>query len=373
MDSIFDRVRDEYSVSSIFTMLTGRPIEPNGFGTCPVCQSSRFQVTRSDTSWTCWSGHCHNSRGKDSLGLYAAACGIDRTEAAKTLLGDSRVDRLDYPVRKPVKSIPRAVSDDPAENQSWQEWIAGIVDAAQKALADPDCDIARRARVYLCRKRGLKPETVKAYGLGLNKSWIHSHVALPGREAKVAPGILIPWTCPGGYAGVNVREFHEKLPKKYLLATGSRRRWAWPGPFFNYDVHWAYEGPLLITEGEFDAIAAQEALAGLCAVKTIGASTAGPDKLVDSERAEFSWFTKLLIATDNDEAGRACLDMWQEYTPKAVPVKMPDGFKDLGEAHAAGFDIRSWFLTELERLGVGLGVEPGQDWNNELKPIANQE
>jgi len=244
------------------------------------------------------------------------------------------------------------------ERADWQAWLEGIVKKSQEALFADD-ELGGQARDYLTGKRGLRLETAEAYGLGLNRHWVAFHDAQTGRKWSVAPGLLIPWTKPGGLAGVNVRELHESLPSKYLLATGSKRRWLWPGPWFNWDSVWSYKGPVLITEGELDAMAAQEALAGLVAVKTLGSATSGPAGLVESERCALADFTRLLVAADSDEAGRKCFDMWKRYNKRVQRLTLPEEFKDLGEAHAAGFDLREWFMSELERLGVGLSRDAG--------------
>ena len=72
-------------------------------------------------------------------------------------------------------------------------------------------------------------------------------------------------------------------------------------------------------------------------------------------------FTRLLIAADDDDAGQECRAMWSGYSRRAVPLTLPEGFKDLNEAHAAGADIRGWYMSELDRLQIDPGLEPGVD------------
>lgn len=351
MTGIFDEVRASYGVASIFTMLTGIELEPGRFSTCPVCGSSRFEVTKGNTAWSCWSGRCHEASGRDAVGLAACVWKVSRYEAAKRITGTSGQKIKPPPVAREAKPV----KPEPWQVETWQAWLAGVVKESQAALFDPHDETSRRALEYLRGQRGLSLDTIRYAGIGLNRAWVNSHEALPGRKASLAPGVVIPWKRPGGYCGAVVREFHEALPSKYIMATGSRRRWMFP------DGLMAYAGPLLITEGELDALAAQEALAGLCVVKTIGSSTSGPESLDGSEKVELMGFTRLLIAADDDDPGQKCRAMWSGYSRRAVPLTLPEGFKDLNEAHAAGADLRGWYMSELDRLQIDPGFEPGVD------------
>jgi hypothetical protein len=96
-------------------------------------------------------------------------------------------------------------------------------------------------------------------------------------------------------------------------------------------------------------------------VKTIGSSTSGPDALDGAEKLALSGFTKLLIAADSDAAGQECRAMWAGYSRRAASLTLPEGFKDLNEAYAAGADLRGWYMSELKRLGIAPGFEPGMD------------
>lgn len=381
MESLFERARREFPVTKIYHLLTGREAQAGKFQSCPVCQSSRFQVGQSDKAWTCWAGNCHEASGSDALGLAAAVWGVDRTNAAYQLLdvkktvvsrgsGGAVLGRLvsastETPSRapKPLKSSSEPVPEPSPElidNPVYQSWLSEIVEKAQGELMSRESELGRRARAYLYHERKLSVGTMRAYGLGIVEHWHITKSVIPGRELKVAPGLLIPWTKPGGYAGGNVREFHQPLPNKYLMISGSRRRWLWPGPLCGWDLTWSYRGPLLIVEGEFDCMVAQQALAGLVAVKTLGSATTGPGGLDGDERAQLSHHTKILIAADSDKAGEECRAVWNRYSRRAVSLALPSG-KDLTEAAAAGIDLRAWFLSELDRLNISLcdSLEPG--------------
>lgn len=379
---LFETTRDAFSVSEVVYRLTSERADPGGFTKCPICDSPRLQIGSRNTSWTCWAGRCHEVSGSDAVGMAASAWKVDRAEAARRLLEEkglyrgrgenmaNRLDRFDVQTRKHPESSPRAVSDDPPilkawQRPEWQDWIRGIVERAHADLLDWADPRARDAQRYLRKERGIDGAMARTYRIGIVHEWLHSHDVLPGKKAIVAPGLLIPWAKPGGgYCGAIVREFHEPLKAKYVMASGSSRRWAFPGPIVHetdaFD-RWGYTGPLLVTEGEIDALTAQHALAGLVAVKTIGSATSGPDALDPGEKLTLAGFTKILVASDSDKAGQECRDMWRAYSPRAVSLTLPEGHKDLNAAYVAGVDLRAWLVSELGRLGVSLGWEPGVD------------
>lgn len=379
---LFEEVRTQISVSGVYALLTGDDAQANAFTKCPICDSPRLQIGSRNTSWTCWAGRCHEAKGSDVVGMAASAWKLDRAEAARRLLeekglyrgrGENKadgLDRFDVRTRKRPESSPRAVSDDPPilkawQSPEWQAWISGIVEQAHADLLDWADPRAKDAQRYLRKERGIDGETARTHRIGLVHQWLHTHGVLPGKKAIVAPGLLIPWAKPGGgYCGAIVREFHEPLKSKYVMVSGSSRRWAFPGPIVHetdaFD-RWGYTGPLLVTEGEIDALTAQRALAGLVAVKTIGSATSGPDALDPAEKLTLAGFTKIIVAADSDKSGQECRDMWRAYSPRAVSLTLPEGHKDLNAAYVAGVDLRAWLVSELDRLGVSLSWEPGVD------------
>jgi len=389
---LFEEVRARYTVSGVHSMLMsekgpieesqGKRVERNHFGTCPVCDSPRMQIGSKNTAWTCWAEKCHEQRGSDAVGMAAASWNVDRSEAAKRLLemlglwerrGDVRAkpaDRFDVQPSKRQESNSRADSDDQPvlqawQRDSWQAWIGGIIEKAHADLLDYENPTAREAQRYLRKERGIDGAMARTYKIGLIHHWKQSHDAIPGKKVVIAPGIVFPWTKPGGgYCGAIVRAFHVPLDLRYIMASGSTRRWMYPGPVIQetdaFDA-WGYTGPLLVTEGEIDCLTAQRALAGLVAVKTIGSATSGPNALDSDEKLTLAAFTRILVAADDDKAGQECRGMWRAYSPRAVPVALPPGHKDLNAALVAGVDLRAWLMGELDRLGVSLNEEPGSD------------
>jgi len=88
--------------------------------------------------------------------------------------------------------------------------------------------------------------------------------------------------------------------------------------------------PLVVVEGEFDALLLGQELRDLAAVVTLGSASSRPDLAARSEMlAAAPWY----IATDADEAGDRAADGWPAV---AIRVRPPHGVKDWTELCQAG-------------------------------------
>jgi hypothetical protein len=118
--------------------------------------------------------------------------------------------------------------------------------------------------------------------------------------------------------------------------------------------------PLIITEGEFDALLLSQILGENASVVTLGAARATPDPLFLS----FIWrspHTHRYIATDNDGAGESAATKW----PRSFQRVKPPGYKDWTEAYQNGVDLLQGWLE------IFAGREPDV-WSFELVPSVSQ-
>lgn len=334
---------------------------------CPVCHKDN--VTAKQTVWGCWSCGAHKA-GADAVGLVAVATGTSRIEAAKRLAGELGIGPViagsvsSRPGQRPAVQ-PKPPEPEPYEQPSWCEWISGQVEQSHECLMNRSDDVSRRAWDYLIR-RGLLPETIEVARLGVNLEWSESVDAIPGRDdpCYLPPGIVIPWCSgPFGLSGANVRQFHKRLQDKYIMATGSRRRWIYPRR-----SGWeSWTGPVVVVEGEFDALLAWQELSGLLPVVTLGGAQCSPADTYDA-----GWLglcSRLLIAADSDEAGDECRALWRDFSPRrTVSVDLPGG-KDITEAHVAGADLRKWLIEVCRPLEIDLRALPGLVWEKPLGTI----
>jgi len=177
-----------------------------------------------------------------------------------------------------------------------------------------------RTLSYL-RGRGLDDETIRAARLGCVES-----VRIPtkhGDRTYRASGVSIPWFDGDRLALVKIRQPEGARPK-YVEAYRDRPR-IYPGPLTIRPGR-----PLVVAEGEFDALLLDQQLHDAASVVTLGSASArpGPD-LLRAMLAAPRW----LLATDADEAGDKAANGWPS---RAVRVRPPEGCNDWTEVHAGG-------------------------------------
>jgi hypothetical protein len=186
-----------------------------------------------------------------------------------------------------------------------------------------------KALTYL-HNRGLTDETIRAARLG----WTLRAAGVPWNP----PGVVIPWFEADRLALVKVRppkEWRERFPKekrppKYIEAFRDR-------PLLYPDPSVIKVGePLIIGEGEFDAMLLGQELLGANVI-TLGSTSARtePDVLSRMLSAP-TWF----VALDADQAGDSAASKFPAW---AIRVRPPDPDKDWGEVHAGGWNRIRYF------------------------------
>lgn len=205
----------------------------------------------------------------------------------------------------------------------WQEAVAAIVSEAEANLWKPE---AAEALAHL-RRRGLQDESIRRARLGYSSL-----------DRRVVPtGIVIPWQNGEEFTLVNVRR-PDGLDPKYRALAGSRRGGIYPG-----SASIRPGKPLIIVEGEFDALLLGQELEGVASVVTLGSASARPDATI---LGEFLVAAPWYIATDNDPAGDATAAAWAEFSASRR-VRPPSAFKDWGDAFKAFVNLRRWWSDIL--------------------------
>jgi DNA primase len=247
------------------------------------------------------------------------------------------------PVGRPAPELPPGPSGLPEAD------ALALVEAAAARLWSPE---GSDALAYLTGSRCLSLETVRAARLG----WT------PGADGVAwrPPGVVIPWFHGPRLALVKVRppdawrerfpEGKGKRPPKYI--EGYRDPAAllfYPGPEAVRPGR-----PLVVAEGELDALALGEALGGLAAVVTLGSASARPEAgILARLLAAPRWY----IATDGDQAGDRSAAGWPA---RARRVRPPAPFKDWTEAKAGGVDLARWWRDIL----AGIDRPPLYTWDD---------
>ena len=273
----------------------------------------------------------------------------------------------------PRESVP---PPEPAwHDPHWQAVVTSVVDYAEGILWSP----TGRGALDWLRARGLEDDTIRWFRLGfipIAKPTKVSLECLPDRSGHpssiyVPRGVTIPWAAPKSWyeagpdadgaeperkwVGVNVRKLAEgdvfaNLPDgvdKCHALRGSSRGYLYP---YVDILPTQGELPMLLTEGEFDALIGWQELGPACHVGTVGsASIRNFRRPTLAAIARCPW---LLLATDHDDAGVKAARAWREKFPhKARRVMLPFG-GDLNEFFAGGGDPLTWLHEECRRLGI---------------------
>jgi hypothetical protein len=146
--------------------------------------------------------------------------------------------------------------------------------------------------------------------------------------------VVIPWFEGDRLTLVKIRQ-PDGAPPKYAEAFRDR-----PRVFPNPAVIQAGR-PLVIVEGEFDALLLGQELRDLAAVVTLGSASSRPDPaILGVTLAAPIWF----VAHDADVAGDKAASEWPA---RAVRVRPPGALKDWTEAAQAGVNLHRWWLARL--------------------------
>ncbi len=223
------------------------------------------------------------------------------------------------------------------------EAAAGLVAESAGRLWGPE---GAEARDYLAKDRGLAPEAIHNARLGIAPR-IEART-LDGRP-YVARGLVIPWFEGDRLVRISVRQPEGAEPRyrrvfdaggpsvRLFLASGLVR----PGI------------PLVLVEGELDALLMGQTLAATATVATLGsAGDCGrpTPAILGALAPAWPWF----VAFDADDAGDNAAQPWLDRYPDARRVRPPSPFKDWSAATAgcagcrsSGIDLARWWQDQL--------------------------
>jgi CHC2 zinc finger/Toprim-like len=224
---------------------------------------------------------------------------------------------------------PKATEPPPGPSGMPEAAALTLVAEAEARLWSPE---GVDARANLTGPRGLTLGTIRAARLG----WTPG-VRVPTKAGGSfsARGVVIPWYEGDRLALVKLRQPDRERPR-YAEAFRDRpalypgRRVIRPGR------------PVVVVEGEFDALLLGQELADLAAVVTLGGtgSTKPEPGILGSMLAAAPWF----IATDSDDAGDRAAVQWA-WT-RATRVRPPKG-KDWTHSAQGGIGLRRWWADYL--------------------------
>ncbi len=242
---------------------------------------------------------------------------------------------------RPAVLTPEGVrAVDPAQwaeppSEEWQD--AATVHALEcwRRLREP---AGRDALRYLREVRRLTDETIDRYALGFCDR--------DDRDAGTWRGITIPVRYAGAMWAMKTRRSSRDMrgptAPKYLDMRGGVRR----APFNGDALAGQHIRRALVTEGEFDALLAQQHAPADVAVVTWGSMSIAPDHeaaMLLSGRA-FDRSIQAFVCFDNDEAGARGAAAWERLGWR---VWVPAGSKDISAYAQAGGNVGAWLRAAL--------------------------
>ena len=341
-------------------------------GPCPLCGGEdRFCVWPSydggKARWWCRRCMGEGERKRDLADYLELVHGMSHVEALKAagVVADGPPGRAQvrYNAGKARQSEPAPEVQPPGEK--WQERARALVQYAQGQLW---ADVGRPALEYLRAERGLTEETIRKWGLGYNAAAHYDDAGrwgADGQKVYISPGIVIPWQIAGAIWFVQIRRPHMRngnsldtlcvylwceAPKwrpeaKYLAVKGGQGKALFGADDLRGDR------PLVLCEGEFDAILAWQEIGDLVDVATLGGASKGGGGIPGRWLLRLLPYNRILVAYDVDPAGDSGAADLLKQSKRAVSVKVPQG-DDLTAFWRSGGDLRAWIAFQLAALEV---------------------
>ncbi len=237
-----------------------------------------------------------------------------------------------------LRSTPTVTASRPAPPvapppDDWQAAAYQVVAWAEERLWDGPEEWALS---YLLDQRGLQSRTIRQARLGLMPGGYRQWRTLAG--LRVPCGIVIPWFTGETLWAVKVRR--ESGQPKYVQISGGSS-----GGLYRGD---ALEGAqaVLFTEGEFDALIAQQEAGRLVTAVSLGSASA---TLNGRWLLDLVTVPLILAAYDMDKAGAKGAARLQALSRRVHVVQVPWG-KDITEFHQQGGDMYEWLERELQQV-----------------------
>lgn len=282
--------------------------------------------------WYCF-GKCQ--RGGDAIAWMQEYHRLSFHEACQRLTAG------DLPPVRQAQS-PQPAHDSEPPDAAWQRAAREVAHIAMDTLWGKE---GKRAWDYLETERGLTEKTIVDAGLGYIPGGHREWKTIAG--LNVPCGIIFPWFGDGLIWGIKVRR-----------AAGEPRYQQVRGGRISRSLYLA-DGiqpglPILLTEGEFDALIARQMGEGLISAAAIGSAA--------NRRIHPRWYPKflsapsILIRMDADQAGQGAAAQIASLSRAARCVQVPQG-KDVNEFYLlAGQEaVRDWILA-LTGSGSGLSI-----------------
>jgi hypothetical protein len=245
---------------------------------------------------------------------------------------ETACDWLKAPDNAPIRTEPiNLLAREPMAPPPWQAEGLAVVAECESSLWGPEGEWARG----WLNRRGLSEYTLKDWRIGYNPTGRKMH------GLEVSGGVIIPGIAVDGQL------WYIKTRLRY-----GKQKYVNVKPVDNNVTggHPAMLGRLsgrnkaiLLCEGEFDCMLADQSLIHLVDVATFGSVGATPGDWL----AYLLPYERVLVAYDVDAAGNEGADKWswtKRYHRAYLPLSGQDGANDLTDYHLDGGHLWAWLL-----------------------------
>ena len=337
-------------------------------GGCPWHDSSSgtcFSVDPDTLAWHCFS--CHRGGGPLEYVAELHGIGLDLTgrtffEAWQALAdhtgcepppdADSRErEAAKRTERQKPRFRPTKIERPPPE--PWQRRAHEIVQKASSAIEaamEGRGSTFARSCYHALRDRGISDASIRTARLGVleHSDWSKpqawgiehdKHVGLPR-------GVTIPWPVDPSDADRGLWTVRLRRPSQDIRADTAKYVMPKGGSgsgLYRFD---AMDKPVVIFEGEFDALHLRSVAGDACTPVATGSITGGQRA---QHVARIRMAPACLVAFDAEEGApiQRAVRFWTERLPHAIRWK-PVGGKDPCEMYRADVDTRQWVLAGLQ-------------------------
>ena len=329
------RIKAQIDCRDLIERDLGRPKHRNNtYNTykCPLHHESKgFSLVVYANGWHCF-GKC--GHGGDALAWLQEYHQLSFAEACEHLTSGN-LPKLKQPHHSQV-SKPQSLSESP--DTAWQQAARKIIYRAMDTLWGK---AGKRAWQYLEVERGLTEKTIVNADLGYIPGDYREWKTIEG--LRVPCGITIPWFADGAIWGIKVRRAVGQ--QRYQQVAGGNIKGSL------YQADYIKPGvPIFLTEGEFDALIAQQVGDGLISAAALGSAA--------NKRINPRWFPKfitvprILACMDADEAGEGVGTALASLSQAVHCVRVLVG-KDVNEFYlqAGQAAVQAWIVDCLGETG----------------------
>lgn len=256
-------------------------LKPDGCGRgyiCPICGSGSGKngtgiTTKDGVHYTCWAGCFSNIDILDIIGMqYGITDYLGKIEKASEIYGVTLESDYKPSAGKGTVTFKTELQKLPEKQDEPKADYTEFYKQCSARISETD---------YM-RQRGISDETCRRYSIGYCPLWKHPKAP----NAKPIEVIIIP-TSESTYV---VRHTDQRSDQRYMNVGASR--------LFNAQALKEADKPIIITEGEIDALSVYE-VGGVA----VGLGSTSNVKQLARMLETLKPSQPLIIALDNDEAG----------------------------------------------------------------------